>query len=70
MGIPYRDGSNSVTEEECEEADALTMVAGRPLERDAVYRIVTKVGDLTNGQSAPFTEYYTSHPEALPPKLL
>ena len=44
------------------------MVAGKPLEKDAVYRIVTKVGDLTNGQSAPFTEYYTAHPEALPPK--
>ena len=23
---------------------------------------------LTNGQSAPFTEYFTSHPEKLPPK--
>ena len=61
--MQYGDGI-----EECEEADALTMVAGEPLERDAVYRIVTKVGDLTNGQSAPFTDYYTSHPEALPPK--
>ena len=54
--------------EEDEAADALTMVGGRPLEHDAVYRIVTKVGDLTNGQSAPFTEYFTAHPEALPPK--
>ena len=54
--------------EECEEADAITMCGGRPLEKDEIYRIVTKVGDLTNGQSQPFTEYYTSHPEALPPK--
>ena len=54
--------------EECEEADALTMCGGRPLEKDEVYRIVTKVGDLTNGQSAPFTEYFTAHPEKLPPK--
>ena len=44
------------------------MVAGRPLEKDESYRIVTKVGDLTNGQSAPFTEYFTAHPEKLPPK--
>ena len=51
-----------------EEGDALTMVGGRPLEKDEIYRIVTKVGDLTNGQSKPFTEYYTSHPEKLPPK--
>jgi hypothetical protein len=54
--------------EECEEADALIMCGGKPLERDAVYRIATKVGDLTNGQSAPFTEYFTAHPEKLPPK--
>mgnify|MGYP003324290797 CR=1 FL=1 len=32
------------------------MVGGRPREKDEIYRIVTKVGDLTNGQSAPFTE--------------
>lgn len=43
--------------EEDDELDAVTMVAGQPLEREKIYRIVTKIGDLTNGQSPPLTEY-------------
>jgi hypothetical protein len=33
-----------------------------------MYRVATKVSDLTNGQSPTFTEYYKAHPEAKPPK--
>ena len=33
-----------------------------------MYQIATKVPDLTNGQSPPFTAYFTKHPEQLPPK--
>ena len=46
----------------------VTHVAGEPLDPNRVYRVVTKISDLTNGQSAHWTEYYTKHPELLPPK--
>lgn len=46
----------------------VTHVAGEPLDRNRIYRVVTKISDLTNGQSPPWTEYYTKHPELLPPK--
>lgn len=45
----------------------ITHVAGKPIDLDGTYRIATKISDLTNGQSPPFTEYYTAHPGALPP---
>jgi len=46
----------------------VTHVAGEPLDRDRVYRVATKISDLTNGQSKPWTDYYNAHPEVLPPK--
>jgi len=46
----------------------VTHVNGEPIDRDRIYRVVTKVPDLTNGQSPPWTEYYSAHPELLPPK--
>jgi 2',3'-cyclic-nucleotide 2'-phosphodiesterase (5'-nucleotidase family) len=46
----------------------VTHISGQPLDPDRVYRVATKVPDLTNGQSPTFTEYYKAHPEALPPK--
>ena len=46
----------------------VTKVNGRDLDRDEVYRVATKIGDVTNGQSPPWTEYYKTHPEILPPK--
>ena len=46
----------------------MTTVGGQPIEKDRMYRVATKISDLTNGQSPPFTEYYTAHPEMLPPK--
>lgn len=43
-------------------------VAGKPLQKNKMYRVATKISDLTNGQSPPFTGYYKSHPELLPQK--
>jgi hypothetical protein len=46
----------------------VTEVAGHALDPNRMYRIATKIPDLTNGQSLTFTKYYTAHPEALPPQ--
>jgi hypothetical protein len=46
----------------------VTHVAGEPIDPDKVYRVATKVSDLTNGQSPPWTEYYSQRKELLPPK--
>lgn len=46
----------------------VTHVNGQPLDSAKMYRVATKIGDLTNGQSPPFTDYYKAHPEMLPPK--
>lgn len=46
----------------------VTYVAGKPLERERMYRVATKIGDLTNGQSKTLTDYFSSHPECIPPK--
>jgi 2',3'-cyclic-nucleotide 2'-phosphodiesterase (5'-nucleotidase family) len=45
----------------------VTHVGGLPIEPERIYRVATKVSDLTNGQSPTLTKYYTEHPEALPP---
>lgn len=46
----------------------VTHVGGAPLDPDRIYRVATKIGDLTNGQSPPLTEYYTDNPHLLPAK--
>jgi len=46
----------------------VTHVAGEPIDKDRVYRVATKISDLTNGQSPPWRTYYLTHPEVLPPK--
>lgn len=46
----------------------VTHVGGKPLDLNKVYRVATKVKDLTNGQSPPLTAYYKAHPELLPAK--
>ena len=46
----------------------VTHVAGEPIDKDRIYRVATKISDLTNGQSPPWTEYYQAHPECKPPK--
>jgi hypothetical protein len=57
-----------VHEEYAEGRPVVTHVAGEPIDHDRIYRVVTKISDLTNGQSPPWTEYYTSHADLLPPK--
>lgn len=57
-----------VREEYRNERPIVTHVGGEPLDPDRIYRVVTKISDLTNGQSPPWTEYFTAHPELLPPK--
>jgi len=46
----------------------VTHVAGEPIDPGRIYRVATKIGDLTNGQSPPWTAYYSAHPKVLPPK--
>mmetsp|Transcript_105776 Transcript_105776/g.305993 ORF Transcript_105776/g.305993 Transcript_105776/m.305993 type:complete len:683 (-) Transcript_105776:87-2135(-) len=59
---------NGVFEDFSQDPPVVTQVRGRPLVPDQVYRVATKISDLTNGQSPPWTKYYKEHPEALPPK--
>mmetsp|Transcript_47984 Transcript_47984/g.78175 ORF Transcript_47984/g.78175 Transcript_47984/m.78175 type:complete len:231 (+) Transcript_47984:3-695(+) len=51
-----------------EEDDAcnVVQVAGAPIEPDRVYRVATKISDLTNGQSPPLAAYYSTRTELLP----
>jgi 2',3'-cyclic-nucleotide 2'-phosphodiesterase (5'-nucleotidase family) len=46
----------------------ITHVAGRPIDHDKIYRVATKISDLTNDQSMPFTKYYKENSHVLPPK--
>jgi hypothetical protein len=46
----------------------ITQVRGKSIDHQKIYRVATKISDLTNGQSPPWTEYYTQHPMLLPPK--
>ena len=57
-----------VVEDTSVQPPVVTHVAGKPIEPDRIYRVATKISDLTNGQSPPWTEYYTQHPQLLPPK--
>ena len=59
---------NGVIEDTTQSPPVITQVRGRPINHDQIYRVATKISDLTNGQSPPFTEYYSKHPELLPPK--
>ncbi|KAG7351539.1 calcineurin-like phosphoesterase [Nitzschia inconspicua] len=43
-------------------------VNGKPINPKRVYRVATKIKDLTNGQSPPLKEYFLAHPELLPAK--
>ena len=38
------------------------------MDPDRIYRVATKISDLTNGQSPPLTDYFLEHPEEIPPK--
>eukprot|EP00522_Entomoneis_paludosa_P003489 CAMPEP_0172467304 /NCGR_PEP_ID=MMETSP1065-20121228/58494_1 /TAXON_ID=265537 /ORGANISM="Amphiprora paludosa, Strain CCMP125" /LENGTH=294 /DNA_ID=CAMNT_0013224409 /DNA_START=73 /DNA_END=957 /DNA_ORIENTATION=+ len=60
--IQYDDGVQQ------DEENRVTHVAGKPLEANRIYRVATKVSDLTNGQCPQWTKYYTHFPQVLPPK--
>ena len=59
---------NGIHEDFSQSPPVVTQVAGRPIDPDKIYRVATKISDLTNGQSPPWTKYYKEHPELLPPK--
>jgi hypothetical protein len=59
---------NGVMEDFTQSPPVVTQVRGRPIDHDKIYRVATKISDLTNGQSPPWTKYYKEHPELLPPK--
>jgi len=63
----YDDG---VVEAKCEDGIhyRVTHIGGKPLDRSKMYRIATKISDLTNGQSPPLKEYFLLHQDALPSK--
>jgi len=46
----------------------VTHVSGEPLDKNKIYRVATKISDLTNGQSPTWTEYFTANKHLLPPK--
>jgi hypothetical protein len=57
-----------VVEDDSQQPPVVTHVGNQPIELDRIYRVATKISDLTNGQSPPWTKYYLEHPECLPPK--
>ena len=46
----------------------VTHVAGKPLDRNRIYNVATKISDLTNGQSPPLKAYFLEHQDLLPSK--
>jgi hypothetical protein len=63
--LQHDDG---IVEDKTQTPPVVTQVRGRLIDPDQIYRIATKVGDLTNGQSPSWTKYYSEHQEMLPPK--
>jgi len=63
--MQYDEG---VTEEIMDGKPKVTHIAGEPLDENRIYRVATKISDLTNGQSPAWTEYFTNNPHLLPPK--
>jgi Ca2+-binding EF-hand superfamily protein len=59
---------NGIVEDFSQSPPVVTHVSNRPIDHSKIYRVATKITDLTNGQSPPLTEYYNEHPEVLPPK--
>mmetsp|Transcript_20758 Transcript_20758/g.57367 ORF Transcript_20758/g.57367 Transcript_20758/m.57367 type:complete len:631 (+) Transcript_20758:1259-3151(+) len=59
---------NGVIEDTSVHPPVVTHVGGEPIEPDRVYRVATKVSDLTGPQSPPWQKYYLAHPEVMPPK--
>jgi len=59
---------SGIQEEIIDGKPVITQVKGEPIDHKKIYRVATKISDLTNGQSPPWTGYYSSHPALLPPK--
>ena len=59
---------DDIKEELIDGTKRVTTVAGKPLEPSRLYRVATKITDLTNGQSGPLTKYFKANPNALPAK--
>jgi Ca2+-binding EF-hand superfamily protein len=59
---------SGIVEDFSQSPPVVTHVSNQPLDPSKIYRVATKITDLTNGQSPPLTEYYKEHPEVLPPK--
>jgi hypothetical protein len=57
-----------VREDFSQSPSVVTHVAGEPIDPDRIYSVATKISDLTNGQSPPWTRYFNEYPEVLPPK--
>lgn len=57
-----------IEEDYSQNPPVVTHVAGELIDRNRIYRVATKIGDLTNGQSPPLKEYFTTNPDKLPPK--
>jgi len=57
-----------VTEDCVDGKPKVTHVAGQPLDAEKIYRVATKISDLTNSQSPTWTKFYQDHPDLLPPK--
>jgi len=52
----------------CIRKTVVTHVRGQPIVHDTVYRVTTKISDLTNGQSPPWKDYFTKNAHLLPPQ--
>ncbi|KAL3941022.1 MAG: hypothetical protein SGARI_000746 [Bacillariaceae sp.] len=59
---------SGITEDMSQNPPVVTHIANEPIDPDRIYRVATKVSDLTNGQSPALTKYFEEHPEVLPPK--
>jgi len=64
--MQYDDGIREETTEGG--VKRVTTVAGKPLDPNRIYRVATKISDLTNGQSPPLKAYFTENPHLLPSK--
>jgi hypothetical protein len=59
---------NGIVEDFSKSTPVVTQVRGRPIDSEKIYNVATKISDLTNDQSPPWTKYFKEHPELLPPK--
>ena len=63
--MQYDEG---IVEDYTQDLPVVTHVAHEAIDMDRIYRVATKISDLRNGQCPPWTEYFTQHPQVLPPK--